>query len=137
MSNSLDVSLSGLVAQRQRMNTIAGNIANVNTTQDAQGNPSPFRRRLITFAPDAEAFDAESGALGVKYRLETDYETPFRKVYDPGHAHADEDGNVLYPNINLIIESINMMEAARAYEANLAAIEMTNQMADQSYRILA
>lgn len=136
MKNALDISLSGLVAQRQRMNTIAGNIANASSIQDADGNASPFRRRIITFAAETENLNSQSDAAGVEFEIELDYKTPFRKVHNPGHKHADKDGNVLYPNINLINESINMMEAARAYEANIAAIEMTSEMSDAAYRIL-
>lgn len=136
MQNAFDISVSGLIAQRQRMNVIAGNIAHVSTTQDADGNPSPFRRRLVTFAPDVKEADAPDGAVGVTHRVEIDHTTPFRKVYNPGHRDADQDGNVLYPNMNLITESINMMEAARAYEANIAAIQTTSEMANNSYRIL-
>jgi flagellar basal-body rod protein FlgC len=136
MKSALDISLSGLVAQRQRMNTIAGNIANASSTQDADGNASPFRRRIITFAAKTENLDSQAGAAGVEFQIGSDYNTPFRKVHNPGHKHADKDGYVLYPNINLINESINMMEAARAYEANIAAIEMTGDMSDAAYRIL-
>ena len=139
MKSALDISLSGLIAQRQRMNTIAGNIANASsTTQYADGNgkPSPFRRRIITFAAKTESLDSQTGAAGVEFQIEQDYKTPFRKVHNPAHKLADKDGNVLYPNINLINESINMMAAGRAYEANIAAIEMTSEMSDASYRIL-
>ena len=136
MKNAFDLSVSGLVAQRQRMNVIAGNIANVNTTRDANGNASPFQRRLVTFAPANSDSHSSEGAVGVEFEVQTDQETPFRKVYDPGHQDADEDGNVLFPNMNLINESINMMEAARAYEANIAAIETTIEMSMNSYRIL-
>ncbi|MCH7685982.1 MAG: flagellar basal body rod protein FlgC [Planctomycetes bacterium] len=136
MKSALDISLSGLIAQRQRMNTIAGNVAHMSTIQDADGNASPFRRRMITFAAETENLDSQASAAGVKFQIELDYKTPFRKVHNPGHKHADKDGYVQYPNINLIIEQINMMEAARAYEANIAAIEMTSEMSDAAYRIL-
>ena len=136
MKDAFDISVSGLVAQRQRMNVIAGNIANVNTTRDAQGHPTPFQRRLVSFAPDLSESSNSNGAVGVTYQVKTDDETPFREVYDPGHRDADENGIVRYPNMNLINESINMMEAARAYEANIAAIEASNEMSNASYRIL-
>ena len=95
MKDAFDLSVSGLVAQRQRMNVIAGNIANVNTTRDANGNASPFQRRLVTFAPETSETGSRHEAAGVTYEVQTDQETPFRKVYDPGHQDADEDGNVL------------------------------------------
>ena len=136
MQSAFDISVSGLVAQRQRMNVIAGNIANVNTTQDPDGNPSPFRRRFVSFAPDVQQAETPDGAVGVSHQVERDYTTPFREVYDPGHRNADQDGIVRYPNMNLIPESINMMEAARAYEANIAAIQTTSEMSNNAYRIL-
>jgi flagellar basal-body rod protein FlgC len=136
MQSAFDISVSGLIAQRQRMNVIAGNIANVNTTQDPDGNPTPFRRRLVSFAPDVESADSPDGAIGVAHEVKIDETTPFREVYDPGHRDADPNGIVRYPNMNLITESINMMEAARAYEANIAAIQTTSEMSNASYKIL-
>ncbi len=137
MLRTIDISTSALIAQRQRLNTIAGNIANLNTTRDADGNPVPFRRRLVVFSADTENFDPETGGVGVDYRIEIDNKTPFRRVYDPGHQDADEDGYVTYPNIDLVTEFVNALEATRAYQANVAAIEMTKQMAELSLQIIA
>ncbi|MEX0715951.1 MAG: flagellar basal body rod protein FlgC [Planctomycetaceae bacterium] len=142
MYRSLDISTSGLVAQRQRMNTIAGNIANLHTTRGPNGEPAPFQRRLIRF--QAEKVDgstrldgtSSSGGAGVTYRVEVDSEPPPRKVHDPGHPDADKDGYVAYPNVNLVTEFVNALEAGRAYEANVAAIEMSKQMAQLALRIL-
>jgi flagellar basal-body rod protein FlgC len=136
MQSAFDISVSGLVAQRQRMNVIAGNIANVNSTQDPDGNTSPFRRRIVEFAADVEAADTPGGAIDVSHQVKSDYTTPFREVYSPGHPDANEEGIVLYPNMNLITESINMMEAARAYQANIAAIQTTSEMSNAAYKIL-
>lgn len=137
MFTTIDISTSGLIAQRQRIDTIAGNIAQVNTTRDADGNPVPFQRRLVTFA--AAATDPESlrRGVGVEHRVEIDTATPFRRVYQPGHPDADADGVVLYPNIDLMTEYVNALEAARAYQANIAAIEMTKEIAHVGLRILA
>lgn len=137
MFRTLDVSTSGLVAQRHRMDTIAGNIANINTTRDDKGNVSPFQRRLITFTADSDNEAALTRGQGVKFEVAIDRESEPRKVHNPGHPDADADGNVLYPNINLTSEFVNAVEASRAYEANVAAIEMTKNMATQSLRILA
>lgn len=133
MLNSIDISTSGLVAQRNRMNTIAGNIANANTTRDADGNPISFKRRFVTFATDQ---NGPTKGAGVVSNVEIDEVTPPRRVHDPGHPDADDKGYVLYPNINLTTEFINAMEASRAYEANVAAIDMTKQMAQTGLRIL-
>jgi flagellar basal-body rod protein FlgC len=135
MLRAIDVSTSGLVAQRQRMNTIAGNIANAQTTIDVDGNPSPYQRRFVTFSA-TDYQEASQEGVGVDYRIEIDTSPP-RRVHQPGHPQADQDGYVSYPNINMITEFVNAMEASRAYEANLAAIEMTKQMANQAMRILA
>lgn len=141
MFQSIDISTSGLIAQRQRMNTIAGNIANIHTTRDAEGNIAPFQRRLIRFEPAEERGSslgrpASAGGVGVTYRVDIDSETPPRRVYDPGHVDADKDGYVAYPDINLVTEFVNALEAGRAYEANIAAIEMSKQMAQAALRIL-
>jgi len=134
MFHSLDVSTSALVAQRHRMDTIAANIANLNTTRDEHGEPTPFQRRLVTF----QAKEMTGGAgLGVVHKVEVDDESPPRKVYQPTHPDADADGNVLFPNINQVTEFVNALEAGRAYEANIAAIEMAKQMMQQTLRILA
>ena len=136
MLRSIDISTSGLVAQRQRMNTIAGNIANVHTTRDADGKAVPFQRRFVTFFADTDDAETLTRGTGVDYRVETDGQAP-RRVHNPGHPDADAEGYVRYPNVNLVTEFTNAMEAARAYEANVAAIEMTKDMAQVTLRILA
>ncbi len=135
MLKSLDISTSGLVAQRHRMDTIAGNIANINTTRDEDGNPSPFLRRLIQFQADSSPESPTEG--GVEFHVEIDTETPPRRVYQPGHPDADADGYVHFPNIDLMTEFTNAMLAARAYEANISAIEMTKQLGELGMQILA
>lgn len=136
MFHTIDISTSALVAQRQRLNTIAGNIANAGTTRDADGNLAPFQRRFVTFSA-GEDLRESSGGTGVEYQIEIDMESPSRRVYEPGHPDADADGYVAYPNINVITEFVNAMEASRAYEANVATIEMSKEMANLTLRILA
>jgi flagellar basal-body rod protein FlgC len=137
MLRAIDISTTGLVAQRQRMNTIAGNIANANTTHDAQGNPVPYQRRLVRLFADSRGSAAGKEAAGVQYRVEVDTAQQPRRVHEPGNPYADKDGYVSYPNINTITEFVNALEAGRAYEANVAAIELSKQMASLSMRILA
>lgn len=137
MLKSIDISTSALVAQRHRMNTLSENIANVNTTRNADGDVEPFQRRLVTFAADSENVDRETKGVGVNFRVEIDTESQPRRVLNPGHPDADQDGYVSYPNINIINEFVNAMEAGRAYEANVAAIEMSKQMTTLGMRILA
>jgi flagellar basal-body rod protein FlgC len=134
MFRTLDISTTGLVAQRHRMDTIAGNIANVNSTRDDQGNLSPFQRRLVRF--QAEDGANPGSGQGVKFQIDVDRDTPARKVSSPGHPDADADGNVAYPNINLVTEFVNAVEASRAYEANVGAIDITKSMLQQTLKLL-
>src|SRR5437588_12557069 len=116
MFDALDISSSGLSAQRVRLDTIAANIANLNTTRDASGNPNPYRRRFAVFAP---GHPHNPGAPGVHVAAIQQDDAAFRKVHDPSHPDADKEGNVLYPNIDLSVEYVNALEASRAYEANV------------------
>ncbi|HEY3969274.1 MAG TPA: flagellar basal body rod protein FlgC [Planctomycetaceae bacterium] len=136
MFRTLDLSTSGLVAQRTRMDTIAGNIANLNTTRDETGQVSPFQRRFITFLAADEKGD-EGRGTGVKFAVHVDRETPPRKVVQPGHPDADASGVVSYPSIDLTKEFVNALEASRAYEANVATIDITKGMFSESLKILA
>ena len=137
MFHTFDISTSGLVAQRQRMTTIAGNIANINTTRNEDGEVSPFERRLVTFQADTERDGSDGRGVGVRYDVAIDRETPPRKVHSPGHPDADAEGNVSYPGINMITEFVNAVEASRAYEANVAVIDITKNMAQQTLKLLA
>jgi flagellar basal-body rod protein FlgC len=136
MFNPIDVSTSALVAERQRMNTIADNLANVDTTRNAEGQPSPFQRRFVTFAA-AESDHSGSGSTGVTYQINVDTTTPPRRVFQPGHPDADKQGYVSFPSIDFMTEFVNAMDASRAYQANLVAIDMTKQMDNLSLKILA
>jgi flagellar basal-body rod protein FlgC len=137
MFHALDVSTSGIVAQRHRMDTIAGNIANINTTRDDKGNVSPFQRRFIAFMADQERRGREGRGTGVKFSVQVDRNTPPRKVVQPGHPDADANGVVSYPGIDLTTEFVNALEASRAYEANVATIDITKSMFSQALKILA
>lgn len=133
MFDALDISSSALTAQRIRMDTIAGNVANINTTRDVAGNLVPYRRRFVVFAPGQPG---APGRPGVHVRsIELD-KSPFRKVYDPGNVDAGPDGYVRYPNIELAIEQVNMLEASRAYEANITMMETTKAMINAALRLL-
>ncbi len=136
MFGSLDVSTSGLIAQRVRMDTIAGNVANAQATQRADGQPGPFKRRVAVFA----ASDGEGGP-GVHVSEIREDPSPGKLVYEPGHPHAIQSGPrrgyVEYPNVDLGTEMVNAMLASRAYEANIAAIEVTKSMMSATMRLLA
>lgn len=133
MFGALDISTSGLVAQRTWIDTIAGNIANAQVTRRTDGEPGPFLRQVALFA----AGDGEGGpGVHVQNVVEDRIGQP-RKVYEPGHPDADENGVVSYPNVDMSTEMVNAMVAIRAYEANLTAIEATKSIMSSTLRILA
>jgi flagellar basal-body rod protein FlgC len=135
MIGALDISSSALVAQRTRLNVIAGNIANAFTTAREDGTIQPYRRRVVTFAP------GESAGEGPGVHVAEIQEDPseFQRRYDPGHPHALKTGPwagwVQYPNVNLTMEYVDAMEAARAYEANVAVMNVTKTMIQQSIQL--
>ena len=125
-SNSIfSVSASALAAQRQRMNTIASNMANAQSTRTAEGGP--YRRQDVVFATQLEEA-SQPGLQGVKVSGIVRDESPFKMVYDPGHPDADKDGLVAMPNVNVIEEMVNMMMASRAYEASVSTFVMSKTM---------
>jgi flagellar basal-body rod protein FlgC len=139
MFPALDVSTSGLAAQRVRMNAISGNLANVSTTHNEAGEAVPYQPRYVVFQTDEDV--GTNGAAGVRVEsvqiedLEPNYK------YEPNHPDAIKEGEwagfVAYPNVNMMTEYTDAMEAARAYEANLGAIEITKDLANQTLRIIA
>ncbi|MBV8780377.1 MAG: flagellar basal body rod protein FlgC [Phycisphaerae bacterium] len=137
MFDSLDVSASALSAQRARMDTISGNVANMNTTRNEKGEPVPYRRRFVVLASGTK--DAEGGDVtpGVHVQTIGQDPSPFRSVFDPGNPDADKDGNVWYPNVDLAIEQVNMMEASRAYEANVTMMDTEKAMISSALRLIA
>ncbi|MBA4032075.1 MAG: flagellar basal body rod protein FlgC [Planctomyces sp.] len=136
MFHTLDISTSALIAQRTRMDTIAGNIAHVNTTQNEEGKIEPFQRRLVMMQPTPIGEGTSTGSLGVTSTVEVDTKSPPRIVYEPGHPHANAEGKVSYPNVNIVTEFVNAMEASRAYEANVTTMEVTKEMIQNTFRLL-
>jgi flagellar basal-body rod protein FlgC len=149
----LDVSASALAAYRQRMNAIAENLANAQTTRTPEGGP--YRRQDVVFeavapstrtgaglAPDrtqAAHLDGQSSGAGngwqVRARVVPDTTSAFTEVYDPGHPDADSNGIVRYPNVNPATEMVNLVLASRAYEANVAAMRSEKRMQELSLGI--
>ena len=138
ITDSLSISVSALDAQRRRLNVIASNLANAQSTRSPEGGP--YRRRDVVFqsaspstmfrnALQMTARKTEGGALpGVKVaRVVVDHK-PGQAVYDPKHPDADAKGYVQMPNVNVMEEMVNMMSASRAYEANVQAISATRAM---------
>jgi flagellar basal-body rod protein FlgC len=118
----LKVSATALEAQKIRMNVIASNIANVNSTRTPEGGP--YRKKDVVF--ESYLFDETSTGVTIPKIVED--QGPFRTVYDPGHPDADKNGYVNYPNINTIEEMVNLMGATRAYEANLTLMNSYKEM---------
>jgi flagellar basal-body rod protein FlgC len=134
MFDILDMGASGLEAQRIRMDTIAGNIANINTLRDAAGKPNPYRRRFVVFAPGQADNPAQPGVHVQSIQMDP---SPFPKRFDPGNPDADKDGYISSPNVDLSIEFVNALEASRAYEANVTMMDTAKSMFNSSLRLLA
>jgi flagellar basal-body rod protein FlgC len=134
-----------MTAQRIRMDVIANNIANANTMVTAEG--SPYRRREVVFEATGQTF-ADSlttarrrlertigSGVNVQRIAEDQSENAFIRIYDPGHPFADANGMVLRPNINVTTEMVNMIDASRAYEANVTALNSFKQMEQRALQI--
>jgi flagellar basal-body rod protein FlgC len=125
--SSFDISASGISAQRTRMDVIANNIANADSTRTAEGGP--YRRQRVSFKT---VFDQAAGnkslPAGVAVESVTADPTAFLTVYDPGHPDADANGMVKKPNVNVVEEMVDMISATRAYEANVTALNATKSM---------
>ncbi len=133
---SLKISASGLYAQRRRMDVIASNLANIETTRTESGGP--YRRKMVVIgAKPIEDFNTIYNLKleGVQFDGVVEDMSPFKKAYNPSHPDADEQGYLLKPNVDLVIEMTNMLMARRAFEANLAAIKSTRQMALKALEI--
>ncbi|WNF07903.1 flagellar basal body rod protein FlgC [Brevibacillus borstelensis] len=138
----LDTSASALTANRLRLDTIAANVANANTTRATfvNGAWQPYKRKMVELSPKAlsQSFDSVlQGAIGmVSGRTEQgvrvtsirEDNTPFKRVYDPTHPDADADGYVLMPNVDMMKEMVDMISASRAYEANVTILNGAKSM---------
>ena len=136
-----DISASGLRAERARMNVHANNLANINTTHDADGNVNPYRRKLVTFKEGAPEMTG-SRQWGVMVdEIQEDHDTALIPRYEPEHPDAVKEGEwagyVFYPNVQAPVEMVNMMTAARAYEANLTTMDTAKQIHRGALRIIA
>lgn len=139
MYGSLDISTSGMIAQRTRMATIAANIASKDA-RDADG--LPYRRRMAMFSPGDPSARTEMGRkMGVHVREIEQDQSPFKLEYSPNSPYAyktgPQKGYVPTTNINTVVEQLNAMETARAYEANVMAAEATKTMMAQALRLIA
>lgn len=134
--NSLNTIGSALTAERFRTDIILQNIANQNTTRTENGEP--YRRKQVIFQEASQSFDDTLSSVmggGVKVTNVVESQEDFTPVYDPDHPDADEDGYVLYPNVNNTEEQIDLMDASRVYEANVTALSVIKAMAAKTLEI--
>ncbi|WP_126426368.1 flagellar basal body rod protein FlgC [Brevibacillus marinus] len=138
----MDTSASALTANRLRLDTIAANIANANSTRArlVDGVWQPYRRKMVEIAPKSDqSFDSllsaaigmVSGARpeqGVRVQAIREDDTPFKRVYNPEHPDADQEGYVLMPNVDIMKEMVDMISASRSYEANVTVLNATKSM---------
>jgi flagellar basal-body rod protein FlgC len=146
--NTYRIGLSALNAQRLRLDVIANNVANADTTHTANGGP--YQRQDVVFMPQGNAFASASALAATNHlnlaasngdfggvtvpQIITDT-SPGTKVYDPTHPDADASGYVTYPNVNLVVEMTNMLSASRSYEANLSMMDTAKKMAQAAINI--
>ena len=136
--SAIDISASGLSAERTRMNTIAYNLANAQTTRTAAGGP--YKRVDPVF--EAIALDkmhalspSERSVSQVQVSKIVQDQRPGHMVYSPGHPDANKDGYLEYPNVNIVEEMVNMISASRAYEAGISSVEATQKMANSALEL--
>jgi len=146
--NTMNIAATGLTAQRLRMDTIAENIANVNTTRTADGGP--YRRKTVVFQEirDNDPFSIQFGnifgsggalpapqGMGVRVTRVVEDDSPGLLTFDPSHPDADEAGYVRLPNINIVEEMVNMISASRSYEANITAMTNARHLTQRTLEI--
>jgi flagellar basal-body rod protein FlgC len=133
---TLEISASGLYAQRKRMDVISSNLANIDTTHTDEGGP--YKRKMVVMSTKTVGDFMgvlESKMQGVAIDEIVEDDSAFMRVFNPGHPDADNDGYVLKPNVDLVVETTNMLMARRAFEANATAIKTTKQMALKALEI--
>ena len=138
LDSGFAIAASGMSAQRMRMNVLASNIANAQSTVTPEGGP--YRRRSVLFAEAvSHAFgrntDPAGGVRVAGVVREMVDDKAFSRVFDPGHPQADEEGWVLMPNIHVMAEMVNLMEATRAYDANVTMLNNIRQVAAKALEI--
>lgn len=138
MFSSLRISSSGLSAERLRMDIIADNIANAETTRTPEGGP--YKRKIASFEENLTKelntnYEYEPEFKGVKVTKIYEDNSPFKRVYDPSNPDADSKGYVLMPNVNTLNEMVDLISASRSFEANVTAVNAEKQMAAKALEI--
>jgi flagellar basal-body rod protein FlgC len=142
MFGGLEISASALTAERLRMDVVAENLANAQTTRGADGQP--YRRKEVVLQERAGSFGATLSAAmdrgtqgaGVEVAGIVEDQTPLKRVYDPGHPDADADGYVAMPNVDTVTEMVDLIGAQRAYEANVTAMQAAKSMFSRTLELL-
>jgi len=137
LSSAINAAASALSVERTRIEAAVSNLANAESTRSANGQP--YRRRdVVLRAEPVESFDAALGrstATGVKVAAVVEDQSEFRRRYEPSHPDADKDGFVALPNVDAPQEMVDMVGAARAYQANLAAIGLIRDMVQKALEL--
>lgn len=144
LNQALEISVSGVEAQRRTMELISSNLANISTSRTILGGP--YRRRIAVLSEKPMTFQDElaraEGRLspglvggGVEVLDVVEDQTPFQKVYNPGHPDADPQGNVLMPNVNLANEMVDMVYVSKLYDANITAFNATKKMMQDTLQL--
>jgi flagellar basal-body rod protein FlgC len=141
MFGGLEISASALTAERLRMDVVAENLANAQTTRGADGQP--YRRKEVVLQERAGSFGASLSAAmsqknggGVEVAAVVEDQTPLKRIYDPGHPDADAEGYVSMPNVDTVTEMVDLIGAQRAYEANVTAMQSAKQMFARTLELL-
>ncbi len=145
MFGGMEISASALTAERLRMDVVAENLANAQTTRGADGQP--YRRKEVVLQERAASFGASLSAAmntsrtapnggGVEVAAIAEDPTPLKRVYDPGHPDADPQGYVSMPNVDTVTEMVDLISAQRAYEANVTAMQAAKQMFSRTLELL-
>lgn len=138
MFNIMDVLASGLSTARTRMNVLASNIANAQTTRTAEGGPYK-RRDVVVYANEEKSgFGSMLDQVSLQKPMVAgvvEDNSPARLVYEPNHPDADENGNVAYPNINIVASMTELMTISRLYQANATALDTAKRMNQEARRI--
>src|SRR5262245_42715486 len=134
MFGSLDITTSGLIANRVRLEAIAANIANADSLVDESGKYQPYQRRIVTLAAGDPQGSSDDGVHVASIDMD---QGPLRMKYEPNSPFADASGYVGYPNVDVVVEQMNAMEAQRSYEANITVAEATKTMMSAALQLLA
>ena len=143
MFDAMEVSASGLTAERMRMDVVAQNLANANTTRGVDGQPYRRKEVVLSERQGEGSFGAAlAGAMsgnkpaGVEVAAIAEDQTPLKTVYDPSHPDADANGYVQMPNVDSVAEMVDLISAQRAYEANVTAMQAAKQMFSKTLELL-